>query len=258
MTTIDNNNYELWLLRYAENELTQEERHSVEQWLAAHPEAAEELALYSDAPRLQTDPSVVYTAKVKLEHRTMPLWPIVLRWSAAAAVLVALIVPALRMGRTDSVITPTPPIVAEADSIIDTLLEEIIITEPVRKTESPKSYDKEVAATTTHPNFIESIPSIDSILPTIPTAPIPTNTLIAFDDTPNQIETVTTDGLIAYDRSADWGDILLAANEAYRESLNERPLGRMVSRALPDSRQLEENVVAPLRERIDNMKNKRK
>ena len=52
MTTIDNNNYELWLLRYAEGELTVAECEAVEAWLASHPEAAEELALYSEALRL--------------------------------------------------------------------------------------------------------------------------------------------------------------------------------------------------------------
>ena len=58
---IDNNNYELWLLRYAEGELTAVERETVEAWLADHPEAAEELALYSEAPRLERDENVRYT-----------------------------------------------------------------------------------------------------------------------------------------------------------------------------------------------------
>ena len=49
-----------------------------------------------------------------------------------------------------------------------------------------------------------------------------------------------------------------AANDAYQESLNEHLLGRLVSRTLPDSRQLEERVVEPLRQRIENLKNKRK
>ena len=61
MTTIDNNNYELWLLRYAEDELTATERNAVETWLVDHPEAAEELALYSEAPRLERDENVRYT-----------------------------------------------------------------------------------------------------------------------------------------------------------------------------------------------------
>lgn len=255
MIQIDNNNYEIWLLRYAENELTQEERQTVEQWLASHPEAAEELKLYNEAPRLQANPSVVYTNKEQLEHRTMPLWPMVLRWSAAAAVLIALIVPALRMGRTDIIETPETPIIAEAENI-DTLIEETEKTEPVRKIESPKYYDKEIASTTIHSTFIDSTPSIDSIVPTISSDPIPTNSLIAYEDTPTEATSMETESLIVYDRSADWGDMLLAATDAYRDDLNSRPLGRMVARHLPDNQQLEQNIVEPLREKIDNIKNK--
>ena len=85
MITIDNNNYELWLLRYAEGDLTADECKAVEQWLESHPEAAEELALYNEAPRLEKDESVRYTAAIP--QQTMQLWPAVLRWSAAAAVV---------------------------------------------------------------------------------------------------------------------------------------------------------------------------
>lgn len=91
MITIDNNNYELWLLRYAEGDLTADECKAVEQWLESHPEAAEELALYNEAPRLEKDESVRYTAAIP--QKTMPLWPALLRWSAAAAVVAALMVP---------------------------------------------------------------------------------------------------------------------------------------------------------------------
>jgi hypothetical protein len=50
--------------------------------------------------------------------------------------------------------------------------------------------------------------------------------------------------------------MLLAANDAYREGLSEYPMGRLVSRALPDSRQLAESFVEPMREKIDNIKSK--
>lgn len=58
MVTIDDSNYELWLLRYAEQELTAEERKTVEAWLAEHSEAVMELTLYNEAPRLQRDESI--------------------------------------------------------------------------------------------------------------------------------------------------------------------------------------------------------
>ena len=90
MTTI-NNNYELWLVRYADGDLNADEREAVEMWLATHPEAAEELRLYSEAPRLQRDESVRYGAV--LRHHTLPLWTSGWRWAAAAAVLLLLLSP---------------------------------------------------------------------------------------------------------------------------------------------------------------------
>ena len=68
MTTINDTNYEVFLLQYAEGQLSDIERAEVEAWLADHPEAAEELALYSEAPRLECDESVRYT-------RLLPLAP---------------------------------------------------------------------------------------------------------------------------------------------------------------------------------------
>lgn len=111
MATIDNNNYELWLLQYAEGQLSDIERSEVEAWLVDHPEATEELALYIDAPRLEADPTVSYAAASP--QRTRPLWPAVWRWSAAAAVLAALMLPALRMG-TMGTLDPEPPLFATA------------------------------------------------------------------------------------------------------------------------------------------------
>ncbi len=246
MTTIDNN-YEMWLLRYAEDELTADERVAVEAWLAEHPEAAEELALYNEAPRLEADERIHYkVAPVR------PLWPAVLRWSAAAAVVVALMVPALRMGTMDTLESPAP-LLAEAVgtkhlSASKALKNSGSIKGPkafkhLETVKEKKNIEEE--------NVEETITALpDSFEPTI----IEVNTLIAFETEWVKEDTLYTTGLIAYDRSADWGDVLLAANDAYRESLNERPLGRMVSRALPNSRQLEENVVEPLREKIDNVK----
>ena len=95
METINNNNYELWLLRYADGELTTAERAAVEAWLQDHPEAAEELALYAEAPQLERDESVEYPLSVA--PQTKPLWPAVWRWSAAAAVVALLLLPAVRL-----------------------------------------------------------------------------------------------------------------------------------------------------------------
>lgn len=253
MTTIDNNNYELWLLRYAEGDLTAGERAAVETWLASHPDAAEELTLYNEAPRLERDETVKYGATPL--HRSAPLWSAVLRFGAAAAVVLLLMLPAMRMGLMDKMETP------------------LLVAENRPSAETPQQQQQQqqqqlpVLQTPAKPvPSIATIPSIASIETPVPTdtatpvapAPIETDMLIAFEDDPAEAAPIETWNLIVYDRSADWGDMLLAANDAYHEALNEHPIGRLVSRTLPDRNQLEEAVVAPLRQRIDNKKNNRK
>ena len=93
MMNINDTNYELWLLRYAEQELTDAERTEVEQWLATHPDAAKELALYNEAPRLQRDETVQYVAVPR--QQIQPLWKAASRWAAAAVVIAALMIPGL-------------------------------------------------------------------------------------------------------------------------------------------------------------------
>lgn len=249
MTTIDDNNYELWLLRYAEGELTAGERSAVEAWLSSHPDAAELLTLYNEAPRLEKDESVRYGATPL--HRPMPLWPAVLRFGAAAAVVLLLMLPAMRMGIMDTM--EAPLFVAENRPVAETLQQQqqqLPVVQPV---------PKPVPSIATIPSIasIETPVPADTSAPVAP-APIETDMLIAFEDDPAEATPIESWNLIVYDRSADWGDMLLAANDAYHEALNEHPLGRLVSRTLPDSRQLEEAVVAPLRQRLDNKKNNRK
>lgn len=94
METINDNNYELWLVRYADGDVTGAEREAVEAWLASHPDAAEELSLFCEAPRLQRDTEVHYTGP--LAQRTRPLWAVPLRWAAAAAVVAAIMWPVLQ------------------------------------------------------------------------------------------------------------------------------------------------------------------
>lgn len=124
METINDKNYELWLVRYAEGDLTDTECQTVEQWLEGHPDAAEELALYQEAPRLQRDDSVHYAGAI--QQRPQTLWSMGWRWVAAAAVLLLLFTPvALHLFRgTDQpvqVAQTTPPEATStvADSILD-------------------------------------------------------------------------------------------------------------------------------------------
>ena len=86
--TITTDNYELYFYRYAEGELNAQERAAVEDFVAQHPQLAEELALYD--PQLKiSEPPLPYPDKNGLMHhpaRVQPLW----RWAAAASVAAVL------------------------------------------------------------------------------------------------------------------------------------------------------------------------
>lgn len=218
MTTIDDNNYELWLLRYAEGDLTAAEREAVEAWLARHPEAAEELALYGEAPKLERDESIRYAAVPQQHPR--PLWPAALRWSAAAAVVVALMVPALRMGTMDTqkaTEAVAAPLFAEARPTEEAPQNPIKISRTSRlsgisriaRTTNESSISRESSIASLSGDTISPIPS-DEI--------IETTTLIVFEDSPAEAAPVETESLIAYDRSMDWSDALLAVNDAFNEN----------------------------------------
>lgn len=201
MITIDDSNYELWLLRYAEQELTAEEREAVEAWLAEHPEAAEELALYNDAPRLVKDVSVRFAAAVS--PRTEPLWPAMLRWSAAAAVVAALMVPAIGgitemeriapIGVELAAVQQTDTEVPEVDTIVTAVQksavvlqrEEPLIAEVMEQEEEPVADEP------------EGLPTDVSQPMTVPEV-IYCDNLIAYESAP---DTVYTNDLIAYDDS---------------------------------------------------------
>ena len=203
MTTIDNNNYELWLLRYAEDELTAVERETVEAWLADHPEVAEELALYSEAPRLECDETVRYAAVP--QQSTEPLWPALLRWSAAAAVVVALMVPALRMGTMGQLEPQEPLVIAAAQPPQETRNSRATrtprVTKESRETRatSPAALLEDTLPSIASVDSIPVIPAIDSI-PAVDTTPsfVPSTSIIVYTPAP---DTVYTNTLIVYDDS---------------------------------------------------------
>ncbi len=248
MTTIDDNNYELWLLRYAEGDLNAEERAAIDTWLESHPEAAEELALYREAPKLEKDERVRYGGEP--QRKVAPLWPRTLRFGAAAAVVMALMTPAMRMGTMERLEGATAVAENRTEDMLQHSAEKVETAMPVRPKETATMADAIASA--------EETEATEGAEEPVATVPIETDMLIVIEDDPEQATTVESWSLIVYDNTADWGDLLLAANDAYQESLNEHPLGRLVSRTLPDSRQLEERVVEPLRQRIENLKNKRK
>ena len=231
MTTIDNNNCELWLLRYAEGELTAVERETVEAWLADHPEAAEELALYSEAPRLERDENVRYTRLSPLAPQdhlspfTFHLSPF-LRWSAAAAVLIALMLPALRMGTMDT-LEPQQPLLATTTIPATPEIPEIQTTPNARTTPSipknqitPTSIETIEAITTIA--AIDTIPTIDTIetndlTPTF----IPSTSLIVYTPAP---DTLYTNTLLVYDDSRP------SLRDVASEWVEDSPVGKFIRR----------------------------
>lgn len=259
-TKIDNTNYELWLLRYAEGDLGADERAAVEAWLAGHPEAAAELALYREAPRLERDASVQYVATPLQPTAPHPLWPLLARWSAAAAVIAALMLPALRMGGL-ATLPPqeeAPQMIAEATlpaavkEQAKTLttkkklekLERLEKLKRLEKLEKLERLEKPEAPLTK--DSLSPVPS--------PTAPLPSTNLIALEE---EAAPIPSQSLIAQEPD-DWGDRLLALNSATHESLSHTTGGRLVSRLLPGNDQLTEHLVDPLREGMNNIRNKRK
>ena len=200
MTTIDNSNYELWLLRYAEGELTAAERDVVEAWLTNHPEAAEELALYNEAPRLERDERVRYVP-MPSQH-TKPLWPALLRWSAAAAVLAALMVPALRMGTMGQLEPQEPLLIAAAQSTPPKNIVTIDTIVTMGTIETKKAIE---TIETTIPEEPPILAQQEDTLPLLPPqepqeipAVIPSENLIVYLPAP---DTIYSDKLLIYDDS---------------------------------------------------------
>lgn len=223
-TKIDNTNYELWLLRYAEGDLGADERAAVEAWLAGHPEAAAELSLYREAPRLERDQSVRYVATplqptAPQPAAPRPLWPLLARWSAAAAVIAALMLPALRMGGL-ATLPPqeeAPQLLAEATP---PTLPSAKQAKPIKATEPTKTIDTVITTGTI--KTIDTIDAIETIetIKTIETAkPIPSTNLIALEEEVPEADVWPSLSLIDCDHSVDWGDLLLAANDTFRESI---------------------------------------
>ncbi len=263
MNPIDNTNYELWLLHYAEGDLSDAECATVEAWLEDHPKAAEELALYREAPRLEKDYNIpAYGGNFGNQNISRPLWSTFLRWNAAAAVVVALMLPSIRIGTMERM--EAPVVVAENRMPAP---QPITTTQPVPSSVSKPSRPTNISSiscltsiTSPTSSSSSSTPQAlhDTLLPMEVIPVVEVSTLIAYEEETTPADTLISHSLIAHDHSSDWGDLLLAANDVAHETLSQSFGGRIVSRLLPDSRQLEETVVVPLRERANHLKSKLK
>lgn len=225
---INNDNYELWLLRYAEQELTAEERTEVERWLAAHPEAAEELALYGEAPRLTKDESVKAPA---LPQHSISLWPVAMRWTAAAAVVAVLMMPAMR-----KVVAPTvePTLVANLDSTeimdkLDSLENPAIIEKP------DNTYHQKPLSSSAEPLLAESLPSEaqQQIPDTSSEEPLPETEVPAPAEIAKPAYIVVDDLIVFEDDTSEEPierDILADADITHTQSTsNINPIGHFIS-----------------------------
>ena len=215
---INNDNYELWLLRYAEQVLTSEERKEVVAWLSDHPEAAEELSLYSEAPRLTQDESIKATA---VPQHSISLWPTALRWAAAAAVVAVLLMPAMRKKEPHSV---EPTQVAYLDSI-----ENIDNPEPqdITDNQRPPAPSEAIMLAERLPPEAQQIPDVPDE-ETTPETEVPAPTEIV------QPAYIMVDDLIVFEdeipENTSASDILADAEVIYTQSTsNINPIGHFIS-----------------------------
>ena len=250
METINDKNYELWLLRYAEGDLDAEGRQAVERWLKEHPEAAEELALYNEAPRLERDESVRYVAEV--QQHTRPLWSSAWRWAAAAAVALLLLVPlALRLFAPAG----EQGLVAAVDEPQPTLTDTVL---PYCEPELP-SVAKPVLVAAAKPQPAPHDTVLPCLAPEQPAAEEPVllaeaepqpatfDTVLLYQEPVQPIEEpaveqasklIYVDNLFVEEEPDPFERRLLAANDAAKESLQGFYLGRRLARRMPDDEQL--------------------
>lgn len=110
---INTDNYELYFFQYQEGMLDEAARREVEAFMAQHPELAEEMTLYSEAPVLTAE-EVSFPFKESLRRKEGPvLW---WRYAAAAAVVVGISATVmLTLPRQER--TAPQPLLAEAESV---------------------------------------------------------------------------------------------------------------------------------------------
>ena len=269
---LSNDNYELWLLRYAEGELSAAEGEAVEAWLKEHPEAAEELALYREAPRLERDEGVVYAATVPQPSK--PLWSSGWRWAAAAAVVLLLAPAVWRFIRPQeeplqvAVVEPrTADILPTTEDTARCVPTETIVpairTRGMRRGASEENKVAEMLADVESHESTEEMPDYrQTVVEEPPVELFVAETLV---DTAYQIPTeemvfpveqvvempalIYVDNLFVVDSGDAIEQRLLAINDAAKERLQGFYLGRRLARRLPSDVELLD-YTSDLRERV--------
>lgn len=110
---INTDNYELYFFQYQEGLLDESARREVEAFMAQHPDLAEEMTLYAEAPVLTAE-EAAFPFKESLRRKEGPvLW---WRYAAAAAVVVGIgATVMLTLPRQEQ--TAPQPLLAEAESV---------------------------------------------------------------------------------------------------------------------------------------------
>ena len=91
---ITNENYEGYLMRYADGELDQVETAAVESFLAEHPELREELEELTSPALRVTAPMATMPGKERMLHTETPMTPLPMgrKWMAIAATITAFVI----------------------------------------------------------------------------------------------------------------------------------------------------------------------
>lgn len=109
---INTDNYELYFFQYQEGMLDESARREVEAFMAQHPELAEEMALYAEAPVLTAE-EAAFPFKESLRRKKGP----VLWWRYAAAAVVVGIGATVMLTLPRQERTDPQPLLAEAESV---------------------------------------------------------------------------------------------------------------------------------------------
>lgn len=218
----------------AEGDLTAAEQASVQAWLANQPDAAEELTLYRQAPHLEADPSVNFGGVVPgVQKRSF--WAQLGHWTAAAAVVAALMLP---VALNQDALQPVPLQVADAEVPTPVLIDSSVVapqieavSTPARRAEAVQpAVHLEAIAALPSPLLTDEVPATDP-LAAAPPAPDEVPLFVLEEEQPLYVE----DMIVV---EGHWSDPLRIILTATHEQLGGVPYGDRLGQLLPDGEAL--------------------
>lgn len=265
METINDNNYERWLVRYADGNLAAAEREAVERWLDKHPDAAGELALYNEAPRLERNVDVRFdgtktiarSVHVQPAGTTHPLWHW-WRWAAAAAVALLLLVPValhlcasgdepVQVAAADISGTPVvcvPDTVAVVPAVPTASPVRFRNVKPVERNSTPQpAVEVTDSEPTTEPLYVAVEETVATVAMDV--APPPAEEYAVASAPGDTVEEPVAEWPLPVaneDTVTFWWQRLVTLNDEVHESLDAFYLGRRLARRLPDNDELLDRV----------------